>query len=274
MDLRILFVGAVFTAPFLYSRFSRVPWRFLKRRKRKGMIYMNFIKTNQYDKNFLKENMMGPNAMKILEEMSQNLKLEKGMRVLDLGCGRGLTSIFLAKEFGVTVFATDLWISPTDNFGRFMEYGVEDLAFPIYAEAHALPYGEEFFDAVISIDAYHYFGYAEGYLEKHIVPLVKKGGTIAITVPGLQEEFTQGIPEELQPFWQKDMHFHCCKWWTNLWTKSGAVTVEECKELECHTEAWQDWLECDEPHAIADIKMMEAEGGNYFNLVQIIAKVK
>ena len=69
MDLRILFVGAVFTAPFLYSRFSRVPWRFLKRRKRKEMIYMNFIKTNQYDKNFLKENMMGPNAMKILEEI-------------------------------------------------------------------------------------------------------------------------------------------------------------------------------------------------------------
>jgi cyclopropane fatty-acyl-phospholipid synthase-like methyltransferase len=52
--------------------------------------------------------MMGPNSMKIIEELSESLKLEKGMRVLDLGCGKGLTSIFLAKEYDVTVFATDL----------------------------------------------------------------------------------------------------------------------------------------------------------------------
>lgn len=62
----------------------------------------------KYDTDFLKENMMGPNSMKIIEELSESLKLEKDMRVLDLGCGRGLTSIFLAKEYDVTVFATDL----------------------------------------------------------------------------------------------------------------------------------------------------------------------
>jgi len=32
--------------------------------------------------------MMGPNSMKIVEELSDSLKLENGMRVLDLGCGR------------------------------------------------------------------------------------------------------------------------------------------------------------------------------------------
>ncbi|MDY0129768.1 MAG: class I SAM-dependent methyltransferase, partial [Methanosarcina vacuolata] len=67
-----------------------------------------FTKSNKYDFDFAKENMMGPNSMKILEEVSESLKLEKGMRILDLGCGRGLTSIFLAKEYDVTVFATDL----------------------------------------------------------------------------------------------------------------------------------------------------------------------
>jgi len=74
-----------------------------------------FIKSNKYDTDFVKENMMGPNSMKIIEELSESLELEKGMRVLDLGCGRGLTSIFLAKEYDVTVFATDFWISATDN---------------------------------------------------------------------------------------------------------------------------------------------------------------
>ncbi len=65
---------------------------------------------NSIRTSFVKENMMGPNALMMIEELAESLKLEKGMRVLDLGCGKGLTSIFLAKEYGVTVFATDLWI--------------------------------------------------------------------------------------------------------------------------------------------------------------------
>lgn len=46
------------------------------------------------DKEFLQENMMGPNAWRIDRELTEDLPLQKGMQVLDLGCGRGLTSIF------------------------------------------------------------------------------------------------------------------------------------------------------------------------------------
>ena len=59
-------------------------------------------------------------------------------RVLDLGCGRALTSIFLAREFGVQVWATDLWITPDHNRRRAEEAGVGDAVFPLRAEAHAL----------------------------------------------------------------------------------------------------------------------------------------
>jgi len=100
--------------------------------------------------------MMGPNAMKILEELTElpgMLELKPGMRVLDLGCGRGLTSIFLAKEFGVQVFATDLWITASENFARFKEAGMDQRIIPIHADAADLPYAEEYFDAIISIDA-------------------------------------------------------------------------------------------------------------------------
>ena len=69
---------------------------------------MNYIKTEKYDKNFISENMMGPNSMIIIEELTNKLPLEKGMRVLDLGCGKGLTSIFIAREFDVEVYAVDL----------------------------------------------------------------------------------------------------------------------------------------------------------------------
>ena len=155
---------------------------------------------SQFDTSFVKENMMGPNAIRMIEELAKSLKLEKGMRVLDLGCGKGLTAIFLAKEFGVTVFATDLWISALENYERFKAMGVEDKIIPIHAEAHDLPYAQGFFDAAISIDAYHYFGIEPDYLEKHFAPLVKKGGQIAVAVPGLKAEFTDGVPQGLQPY--------------------------------------------------------------------------
>ena len=68
-------------------------------------------KADKYKELFSKEYLMGPNSMRLLEEMLKKYPLERGIRVLDLGCGKGLTSLFLAKEADVTVFATDLWTS-------------------------------------------------------------------------------------------------------------------------------------------------------------------
>jgi cyclopropane fatty-acyl-phospholipid synthase-like methyltransferase len=209
--------------------------------------------------------------MKIVEELSESLKLEKDMRVLDLGCRRGLTSIFLAKECGVTVFATDFWISATDNYERIKSMGLEDKVIPIHAEAHDLPFANEFFDVAICVDAYHYFGVEEDYLAKYFSPFVKKGGQIGVAVPGLKEEFTNGVPAKLQPYWFDDMNFHSCDWWYNLWKTCDSVKIQECEELKCLEEAWQDWLSCDNEFAREDIGMMKAEGGNYFNLVSIVA---
>jgi cyclopropane fatty-acyl-phospholipid synthase-like methyltransferase len=229
------------------------------------------MKSDRYDFSFIKENMMGPNSMKIVEELAESLNLEKGMRVLDLGCGKGLTSIFLAKEYGATVFATDLWISATENYERFKDMGLEEKIIPIHAEAHDLPFAQEFFDVAVCVDAYHYFGVEEDYLTKHLAPLVKRGGQIAVAVPGLKEEFADVVPTELRPYWQDDMNLHSCDWWYNLWKASDLVRIKECKELKCCKEAWQDWLLCDNDYARRDIKMMEAEGGNYFNFVSIVA---
>ncbi|MBB3731832.1 SAM-dependent methyltransferase [Nonomuraea dietziae] len=55
---------------------------------------------------------MGPNPLWLLEDLSADLGLKPGMRVLDLGSGMGATSVFLAREFGVEVVAADLWIVP------------------------------------------------------------------------------------------------------------------------------------------------------------------
>jgi len=156
---------------------------------RKQYIVKKYPKTENYDNNWIQENWMGPNPLILLEELCEHLDLKPGMKVLDMGCGKGLTSIFLAKEYGVIVFANDLWIDATDNLRRFEEAGVADKVYPIHAEAHALPYANGFFDAVIAIDCYHYFGAGETYFVDVFSKLVKPGGQFGIVVPGLRREF-------------------------------------------------------------------------------------
>jgi cyclopropane fatty-acyl-phospholipid synthase-like methyltransferase len=225
---------------------------------------------------FIKENMMGPNSIRILEELSRDFSLKPGSRVMDLGCGKGLTSIFLAKEYGVTVFATDLWIDATENYQRFKTMGLEDKIIPVHAEAHNLPYAKEYFDAVISIDAYHYFGVEPDYLDKHFAPLVKKGGQIAVAVPGLKKEFAAEVPAGLAPYWCEEVKntIRSREWWQGLWKASPSVSLEECKEMKCFREAWQDWLTCDHEFARKDIGMMNDGGWEYFNLVAMVATTR
>src|SRR5579872_4718892 len=143
-----------------------------------------FPRAAGYDPRWVLENLMGPNVLWLTEALTQVLDLQPGMRVLDLGCGRAVSSIFLAREFGVQVWATDLWIPASDNWQRIIDAGVEDRVFPIHAEAHSLPFADGFFDAAVSLDAYHYFGTDDLYLPR-FARLVKPGGQIGIVVPGV-----------------------------------------------------------------------------------------
>lgn len=223
--------------------------------------------------NFLKENMMGPNCIKLLEDLTKDMQIEKGMRVLDLGCGKGLTSIFLAKEFGATVYATDLWIPATENYQRFKEMGLNDKIIPIHANALDLPYADEFFDMAVSIDAYHYFAMGSDYMNDRLAPLVKTGGEIAICVPGLIKDLDE-TPEELKPYISdKDfMTFRSCGWWNTLLKQSKRFSINAIWEPNGFDEIWNDWLACDNEYAIRDRDFIKDNDGKYLNFVSIVGK--
>jgi hypothetical protein len=105
---------------------------------------------------------------------------------------------------------------------------------------------------------------------------VKKGGYIALAIPGIKYEFGENVPVEMQPFWNGDMErtIHSLPWWQILWQRANGIEIIDLSEMACCNQAWQEWLGAYHPIVAAnDIKMMEAEGGNYFNLIQLIAKI-
>ena len=200
------------------------------------------------------------------------------MRVLDMGCGRAISSIFLAKEFDLQVWATDLWNKASDNWERVRVAGLEKQVFPIHAEAHALPFARGFFDAIMSMDAYHYWGGDDLYLVEHFVPLVKPGGQLGIVVPALLEGPLPQPPEHLKPYWDYGMgSFHGPDWWRGHWEKTGFVTVEVADMLP---NGWRHWLASDEVSAewqgerSDEAEMLRIDAGRTLGFTRMVARRK
>jgi cyclopropane fatty-acyl-phospholipid synthase-like methyltransferase len=238
-----------------------------------------FPRSNAYDPMLVVENVMGPHVLWLAEYLSEAVPLKSGMRVLDLGCGKAVSSIFFAKEFGVDVVAADLWIQPTENQTRIDAAGVALHVTPVHAEAHALPFAEESFDAIVSLDAYQYFGTGDLYLGT-IAKFLKPGGRLGIVCPGLREEIVE-LPESLKAWWEWDFCcWHSPQWWRHHWTKTGLVTVEDADWMEDGHALWLDWyravlhlLHGFHAKSSADgIAMLEADTEKFYGFTRVVAR--
>lgn len=235
------------------------------------------MKLNQYKQYMTKEFMMGPNCLRLADGLKE--KYPEGIkgRVLDLGCGCGLTSLYLAKETGAeTVFAQDLWVSAGDNWKRFRAWGVDGKVIPIHADANSTPFANDFFDTIFSVDAYHYFAREKGYFQEKIMPLLKKGGCALIAVPGLKEEI-KGEPPALLTEWAGDEwdYFHSCTWWKELLEAGYEDMVSvETWEAPDFDRIWQDWYDTGHEFALNDQKFLESGLKEMLNLVMIKIIVK
>lgn len=66
---------------------------------------------------------------------------------------------------------------------------------PVKANAaEGLPFEPEFFDAVVSIDSYNYFGRDPQYLGERLLPYVKSGGRIYLSIPGMVRDCHDALP--------------------------------------------------------------------------------
>ncbi len=234
---------------------------------------MKYIRSKRYDTPELQAKIMGPNPVKLEEELLQNHQIPQGAVVCDLGSGQGLTSVFLAREYGFTVYATDLWSEPAENQAFFDSLGIPaGQIIPVKADATALPFARDFFDAVVSTDSYNYFGRDPAYLDDKLLPFVKPGGLIYIAIPGMKRDCHDALPEVLLRSWTPEQieYMHDVAYWRRMVEQCRGAEIISVAEMESNEEVWADWLKQENEYAIGDRKAMEAGGGKYLNFIAIV----
>jgi cyclopropane fatty-acyl-phospholipid synthase-like methyltransferase len=214
----------------------------------------------------------GANSLWVTEWLTTSMDLRPGMRVLDLGCGRASSSIFLRREFGVQVWATDLWFSASENIQRIRHAGVEDGVFPIHADARSLPFAAEFFDAIVCIDSFIYYGTDDLYLN-YLAQFVKPGGPVGIAGAGFVQEFDGMVPEHLQEWWTNDLCcLHSATWWRRHWERTRIMDVELADTMPDGWQVWLDWHTTAFPDNRTEIQALEADRGRYLGYVRLVGR--
>lgn len=238
---------------------------------------MNYPKSQKYDTPELNAKMMGPNPVKLEEELLQNHNIPAGATVLDLGSGQGLTSVFLAKEYGFKVYAGDLWSDPAENQKFFASMGLTDKQIiAVKADAENPSFEPDFFDAVVSIDSYNYFGRNKSYLDEKLLSSIKSGGLLYLSFPGMKKDLHDNLPAELLLSWTQEQldYLHDLTFWKKMFSASKGAEILSLTEMRSNDEVWRDWLACDNEYAVGDRKTMNAGGGKYLNFIAAVLRKK
>jgi SAM-dependent methyltransferase len=204
----------------------------------------------RYDPEWVVELEMGPHPLWQLEDLLETIELAPGMRVLDLGSGRGATSVFLAREFGVEVVACDLWVPADEAAAVFAAAGLAGSVKAMNADVRRLPFAPEEFDAIVSVDAFEYFG-----TDIHILPLLlrvlRTEGQIGFSTPALRADpYDAGIPPDVfEIFGYEAAAWHSPEWWRRHWELSGLVDDVQARWQPGGRDDWLVWT-----RAVGDAK--------------------
>jgi SAM-dependent methyltransferase len=235
----------------------------------------SFPRSSRYASDWLLSLDMGPNPLWLLEDLLRDMTFEPGSRVLDLGCGRGATSVFLAKEVGAAVWAVDLWVPSADIEITLAEAGVQGSVHAANADARNLPFEDGFFDAIVCIDAWEYLGTDDHFLPR-LLRVLAPGGRLGMATPAMLEDARDlgRIPEHIRSVvgWEA-LAWHPPAWWEQQWELTGLMTDVVARAAE---RGWDNWLRWSVASAERRsdggdpvVEMLRADGGELltFSLV-------
>jgi arsenite methyltransferase len=118
-------------------------------------------------------------GLKATKELIELCHINKG-KVLDVGCGVGITPCYLAKRHGSRVVGVDISERMIDwSNGRAKREGVQDKVEFRMADARSLPFKDALFDAVIGESITAFLEDKQGALSEY-VRVTRPGGYIGL----------------------------------------------------------------------------------------------
>jgi SAM-dependent methyltransferase len=155
---------------------------------------------------------------------------------------------------------------------RIRDAGVEDGVFPLHADARSLPFAPGFFDAIVCVDSFPYFGTDDLYLN-YLAQFVKPGSSVGIAGTGLIREVEGAVPEHLREFWTQDFWaIHSADWWRGHWERTGIIDIELADTMPDGWRFWLEWLRAVAPDNTTEIKAIEADQGRYLGYVRFVGR--
>ncbi|WP_234423911.1 SAM-dependent methyltransferase [Intrasporangium calvum] len=177
------------------------------------------------------------------------------------------------------VIAADLWVDPSEAGEVFRKEGVDDRVLAMRVDAGQLPFGARSFDAIISIDAWEYFGTGDHY-PPYLARFLKPGGQLGVATPALTTEVRElgEIPEHIDKVvGAETAAWHTAEWLRSQWEFSRAFTSVTARE---QVDACANWLLWE--RAVMELKgrmsspvqqMLEADGGAFVTFAIVTGRV-
>lgn len=210
----------------------------------------NYPELKNYKSNEIYNQFIGCGGLYLAAKMVREMHLKKGDVVLDLGCGFGSTSIYLANNYDVTVIAVDLWFSPTEVTNRIKGGDYNQKIIPLNMDiTQHMPFVESYFDAIFCMNSLFLYGDNIEFL-KRLINTLKPGGTFCIGSECFNQEpdfrSKDNIPEEFNFNWNWNVwdscysKYHSPKWWYSLLDHTTLLNITYCQELDDGTALWED----------------------------------
>lgn len=131
-----------------------------------------------------------------------------------------------------------------------------------------MPFESEFFDVIVAIDSFAYYGTDDLYLN-YLTRFVKPGGLIGIAGAGLAQEIKDTIPAHLQSWWSSDLCcLHSAAWWRHHWARSGLIDVQQADTLADGWRFWLEWMRAIAPDNLVEIQALMADAGSHLGYVR------
>ncbi len=156
-----------------------------------------------------------PGGLELTARLAETAGIQTSMRVLDTACGKGTTSLFLAREYGCRVTGIDLseqMISLAES--KAAAEGLSGIAQFCHGDVENLPFQDESFDVVISECAFSLMP-DKPKAATELRRVLKKSGKLAMTDIVLRGKVDDSLRSRL--------HMAYCM--------SGAVSAEEYTHL-------------------------------------------